>query len=91
MGITIGSERKCTLCNSIKDKFHCLFMCLRYENERLGMFRIYLLGKASLSVSTINSKNIAEMSKRGEICTNIQMKHSYVSFKCIHSCFFFFF
>ena len=58
-------DKKCTLCNEIKDKYHVMLICPRYTVLRKKYLKKYYIVKPSMYkfVTLLNAENIKEQQK----------------------------
>ena len=73
----IRNERKCTLCDTIEDEYHCLIECPRYVNERKCNIPVCLRERPSMFrfIQFLKSENEIDMSRLGKLCFKVQIQH----------------
>ena len=70
-------DRKCEICDTIEDEFHCLIECVRFVEERKGCLTEELKRRKSMYefVNFFQSKNIGVIKKLGMLCSRVQIAY----------------
>ena len=70
-------ERKCTLCNTVEDEFHCLIECPRFSNERRNLLSECLSKRPSMFefVNFVKSESETVQKRLGLLCFRVQKEH----------------
>lgn len=70
-------ERKCTLCDTIEDEFHCMIECPRYANDRKSNLPVYLRERPSMYkfIQFLNTENEVDLMRLGKLSFKVQTKH----------------
>ena len=70
-------ERKCTLCNSVEDEFHCLIECPRFLNERRNVLPECLSKRPSMFefVKFVKSESEIDKKRMGLLCFRVQKEY----------------
>ena len=74
-------ERKCSLCDVVKDEYYCLVECPRYVNERRGLLSERLRDRPSMQefVNYFKCEKENVQRKLGLLCLRVMKEHvSYV-------------
>ena len=71
-------DRKCTLCNEIKDKYHVMLICSRYTAPRKKYLKKYYIVKPSMYkfVALLNAENIKEQQRLTVFTKSLFQEHN---------------
>ena len=72
-----SSQRVCDLCKVLEDEFHCLIICPRFVNERVGCLPERLLNKPNMYqfLHYLNSKDENTLRKLGMLCSRVMKEY----------------
>ena len=70
-------DRLCSVCRCVEDEFHCLLVCPRFNNERLGLLPDNIKNNRTIPnfVRFLSTKVLSEQRRLGLLCLKIQKEY----------------
>ena len=73
-----SQDRLCTVCNVVESEYHCLSVCPRYANQRMGRLSYSLQNNPSMYefVMLMRSKSFVDIKNVGLLSLAVQIEHN---------------